>query len=339
MTRCLRLSMLGVVLVAALAGGGATEGAGAKPRSLYLVPLGRVPHSGLEEIQQYAERKFGLRSALRPALPLPAGSFEPGRRQYVAERLIRFVKGKEPTGGALVVAFTSEDIFSSRHSELHFVFTNRADGGYAVISTKRMNPTFFGLPRDRDLVRRRLQKVVTRDLGFLTGRQPSSNWRSALYARLNSLDDLDGMTDELAPRITAGEASWVRGANRVCVSAKRGTDAVARRTRPAPSAPVREQRRAFLRFLSQAIPIEARAHASLRGLRHPVRRGSLNLAMLALFGSEVRLDQRNLRRLSRKWSTPLVQRWLRESVIFGLQLKVFGLELGSRGCARYFVPR
>jgi hypothetical protein len=60
--------------------------------------------------------------------------------------------------------------------------------------------------------------------------------------------------------------------------------------------------------------------------------------MLALPASEVDLDQRNLRRLSRKWDGRLVQTWLRQSQIFGLRLKSLGLELGSRGCARYFSP-
>jgi predicted Zn-dependent protease len=338
----LRGCVFALLIAVALAVAGAQEGATANSRKLYIVPLGHFPRSSLDELQHYAQRRFGLSSTLLPALTAPNSTFDRSRRQFIAERLLRFVGAKERSAikgqGSLVLIFTGEDIYSSRRSELRFVFTNRAASTYGVISIKRMNPTFFGLPSDQRLLQRRLHKIVARDVGFLTAHPPSSNWRSALYARLDGLDDLDGMTDELQPRQTAAESTWVRGGGRVCSRAERLTQAAARRTRPPPSAPPSELRQAFLRFLSQAIPVEARALTSLRALRHPARRRPLNLQMLALFASEVDLDQRNLRRLSRKWDGRLVQTWLRQSQIFGLRLKSLGLELGSRGCARYFSP-
>jgi predicted Zn-dependent protease len=338
----IRFWVFALLLVVALVAAGAREGASANSRKLYVVPLGHFPRSSLAELRHYAERRFGLASTLRPALAAPDSTFDRSRQQFTAERLIQFVSAKERaaiTGqGSLVLIFTREDIYSSRRSDLRYVFTNRAAGTYGVISIKRMNPTYFGLPPDQRLLKRRLHKIIARDVGFLTAHGPSSNWRSALYAHLDSVDDLDGMTDELQPRQTAAESRWVRGAGRVCSRADRLTQAAARRTKPAPTAPPRELRQAFLRFLSQAIPVEARALTGLRALRHPARRRPLNRELLALFASEVDLDQRNLRRLSRKWDGQLVQTWLRQSQVFGLRLKGLGLELGSRGCARYFSP-
>jgi predicted Zn-dependent protease len=235
--RGLRFCVFALLLAGALVAVGTREGATANSRKLYVVPLGNFPRSSLDELRHYAQQRFGFASTLLPDLTPPGRTFDRGRRQFIAERLIGFVEAKErskiKSQRSLVLIFTAEDIYSSRRSGLRYVFTNRAASTYAVISIRRMNPTFFGLPADRRLLQRRLHKIIARDVGFLLGHPPSFNWRSALYAHLDSLDDLDGMTDEWQPRGGAAESSWVRGANRVCNRAERQTQAVARRTRPA----------------------------------------------------------------------------------------------------------
>jgi predicted Zn-dependent protease len=63
---------------------------------------------------------------------------------------------------------------------------------FGLISTARLNPSFFGDRSDPELATSRLQKLATKTVGFLYYRlPPSSDPESPLSEQMNSLESID----------------------------------------------------------------------------------------------------------------------------------------------------
>jgi len=66
--------------------------------------------------------------------------------------------------------------------------------GISVISTARIDPVTYDLPRDDKLRNERLMKLVNKAIGQQVHRYPvSSDRRSVMYGPIMSLDDLDAI--------------------------------------------------------------------------------------------------------------------------------------------------
>ena len=64
----------------------------------------------------------------------------------------------------------------------------------------RMNPIGFGNAPDDILLRSRLRKMVTKNIGIMCYGLPlSPNPRSVLYGNIGGTDELDVMTEDFAP--------------------------------------------------------------------------------------------------------------------------------------------
>jgi predicted Zn-dependent protease len=185
------------VLVAIVASLGLVRSGTSARTSVVLVPIGSFGEPSLSALAAHFRHKLHIDVRVLASVPVPADAYNSSRRQYVGDRLLAQVERAHR--GGVVIGIIAQDIYMAKKA-FRFVFSIR-DSRAGVVATARMNPRFFGLPADKELLTSRIEKMTTKDIGALAlGRRESSNPRSVLYTPILSLDDLDFMTEDFAPR-------------------------------------------------------------------------------------------------------------------------------------------
>ncbi len=299
---------------------------------VYFVPLGAFPQQDATTLARHFARELGLNTGVMPRAALPVSSFNRQRKQYVAEKLIELLH--RPVGDPrVVIGLTAEDMYTRAKPSARYTFSIRDPDGFAVVSRTRMDPRVLGLTPDPGLRMRRLQKMVMKNIGVLAFGHPlSANPRSVLYDSINSPDDLDYMTQEFRPpALSRAKQRWLRQANGTCQGAVSEAKALIARSPIVTSED-------FLTFARESIALQAGHRSRLAAFpAAPKDRGAVR-EMLARFTRAGSADRDAVAKLSAHWSEPALKRWLQAGIRFSLALKADALELGSRGCARYFDP-
>ena len=128
-------------------------------------------------------------------------AFDSGRRQLNAAVVIDQLgrTSRPQPADAALIAVTRHDLFWSARPEWQWTFGVIGTHN-AVLSTARMDPRAFGLPRDDRLLERRLLKMITRYVGEMHfGLQRRSTAAGALRASVNGVDDLDAIGEHFCP--------------------------------------------------------------------------------------------------------------------------------------------
>jgi len=165
-------------------------------RRAYLVPLGAQRSISLDALPDYYRAKLGLPVEVLPPLTLESGSFDPARRQFVAEELIASMRRHLPRlaadPAAVLIGVTEADMYTRAFS-WRFVFNYyRGAERLAVVSTARMTPWLYRLRGKEYFLHVRMRKMISRDIGMLVYNLPlSQDPTSLLYANVGGLDDLD----------------------------------------------------------------------------------------------------------------------------------------------------
>ena len=170
-----------------------------KPERLYLQPFGDFPASAVAEITDHYVYIHGLKMEVLPARPLPADIVDPARRQVISEELLHFMRRENSRLAAdsrnVIVGLTTLDMYP-RKLDWAYAWAWR-EWRVGVISTARLDPTWYGEPADPSLLRLRLRKVVAKTVGLLYHRLPvNDNPRSALYHALSTVQDIDRVSED-----------------------------------------------------------------------------------------------------------------------------------------------
>jgi predicted Zn-dependent protease len=154
----------------------------------------------LEELRIYYDQKYGLAIETLPAVTMEPWVTDYNRRQLIAEELIERMKhhypqlANDPT--VILIGITPQDMYI-RNYKWQFAFSWRQEGRFAVVSTARMDPVFFGRRPNATLLQSRLRKMITKNIGLMYyGHFQSSDPRSVLYRSVLSIDDLDKMGED-----------------------------------------------------------------------------------------------------------------------------------------------
>ena len=134
---------------------------------IILVPFGEIEDRVLEFIGQALRQTFGRDYHIAPALPLPARSYNPLRRQYLSDYLLELLRGLEAPEAEKVLGVADVDLYTRG---LNFVFGQASlRGREAVISLARLRQSFYGLPEDEALFLERTVKEALHELGHTYG--------------------------------------------------------------------------------------------------------------------------------------------------------------------------
>src|SRR5262249_52157763 len=158
------------------------------------------PEEWLADLVGRYDRTLGLRVEVMPPIPIDPSIVDPRRRQLIAEKVVLLIKDVNPTVAddprVSIVGLTTHDMFIQAFS-WRFAFGYREDDRIAVVSSARMDPTFFGEPPNRALLEERFRKMLAKNIGHVYSHRPlSRDRRSIMYGHILGLDDLDYIREE-----------------------------------------------------------------------------------------------------------------------------------------------
>jgi len=169
-------------------------------RKIYFVPIGDFSPQLTSELVTHYKNKFNLKIEELPAIALDRSAIDNDRKQLIAEELIQMIKRKYPNLAtdphAILIGFTQEDMYIRKYT-WRFAFTWRQEDRFAVVSIARMDPINPGQPANDDLLRTRLRKMATKNIGILYYLKPqNNNPRSVLYSQVGGIEELDYMGED-----------------------------------------------------------------------------------------------------------------------------------------------
>ena len=164
---------------------------------IYLVPMEGISAALASSIAKEIEFRHRLKTKAITTMGQDATMFNAERRQYIANEIARradeIIKGlKRPEEQPFVLVLTPYDINAAEFN-LRFLFAAHLNG-ISIISTARIDPFNYGLPRDDKLRDERLMKLINKAIGQqILHYSISSDRRSVMYGPIMGLEDLDSI--------------------------------------------------------------------------------------------------------------------------------------------------
>ena len=189
------IAFLGAMLV--LSTGGCTT---PPVCQMYVVPIGAFPETMTKDLIRHYDQTLQLHIRPLPTLPVTADMVDSVRKQLIGEEVIRKMKEQWPAlatdPNVRLFGLTGEDMFI-RSKQWYFAFALREEGRFALVSTHRMDPTFFKLPPNENVMGTRLRKMLTKQIGLhYYGLLDRTEKTSVLFSPILGLDDLDAVASE-----------------------------------------------------------------------------------------------------------------------------------------------
>lgn len=204
-----RFRAVGVVTAFVLIAGGIAAAilpspqpaAGQERRTIYFVPLGPGASASARDLASHFRQTYKLNTSVLPELPLTDPRLQDNERfQLIAEELVGYLARKNPKlswePGAVVIGVTAQDMYI-RAFAWNFAFGYHEGDRFGVLSTARMDPTWFANPANPELLRKRLRKAAARTVGYLYyGYRENTDRRSVMFGPVLSIDDLDRLRED-----------------------------------------------------------------------------------------------------------------------------------------------
>lgn len=173
-----------------------TRPSGAQARGpIYFVPVGKTSQAVVDGLADYYRAQLHVQIQSLPRLPIPNSFRIEGSGQVAAQDVLNQLRLQYfHQGATCVIGVVDEDI-NSRMPGTNYIYAYHQtypNGNYAIVSTARFDPAFFGDPPDPALATSRLRKLTTKMIGLLYYRLPeSSDPESPLYGGINGISDID----------------------------------------------------------------------------------------------------------------------------------------------------
>jgi archaemetzincin len=165
-------------------------------QQITIISFGYFDKNILDRIAEAVAVQFSYQVRIREAHIDLSEYFEPTRRQYNANKLLRFVDGMDLPGSVRKIGIFNVDLFIPI---LTYIFGQAMLGGNSgIASMYRLNNELYGMPKDNDLLIRRFRKEVIHELGHTFGlihcHMPLCVMRSSTY-----VEDIDQKDERLCP--------------------------------------------------------------------------------------------------------------------------------------------
>jgi archaemetzincin len=136
--------------------------------SILIVPIRPVDHAALTQLLAPLEEIFHASAAIEEMKYLDSAfAFDGYRNQYNSTLLLAKILETYPAAGGKAVGITSVDLFVP---VLTYVFGEaQLDGTSAVVSSFRLNESFYGFDPNPVLEQQRLLKETVHELGHTFG--------------------------------------------------------------------------------------------------------------------------------------------------------------------------
>ncbi|HET6841293.1 MAG TPA: DUF6531 domain-containing protein [Candidatus Angelobacter sp.] len=154
---------------------------------LYFVPVGKQVISA-DSLADYYRQKFAIEITVLPPVQLSSSAWLPQRRQYIAEEVIAAMTTAYPDiarmRDSVMIALTDADLYpQSLGWEFTYSFHFRRT---AVVSTRRMDPAFWGDPPNAQYRLASTRQMLTKYVAMLYFHVPESfDTSSVMYSPLS----------------------------------------------------------------------------------------------------------------------------------------------------------
>jgi hypothetical protein len=183
-------------------------------RRLCFVAVGAAPDIPVDRLAQYASTLLGSPIGILDPIELTqeADGFpmiDERRLQVGTGAVERLVHATYPQlrddRGVTLVILTGHDLWIENSPGLRYAFgtvtVRNAGGGFAIVSSARMDPTAYGHAADSAVLERRMHVLLGKYLALLRyGATPSTDPTSPVYNAVQSPADLDRMRAFSPPR-------------------------------------------------------------------------------------------------------------------------------------------
>jgi archaemetzincin len=160
----------------------------ARSGKIYIVPMGDVKAGDLQRLCPELESEFHLSCVFADARPIPEGSYNKERQQYLSSEILKISPSLMPSDATRLLIIVGVDLYVP---ELNFVFGQASEHlKAAVISTYRLHQSFYRLREDESLFRKRLLTEAVHELGHTFGLGHCNNPHCVMYFS-NTLSDTD----------------------------------------------------------------------------------------------------------------------------------------------------
>ncbi|UCB51825.1 MAG: archaemetzincin family Zn-dependent metalloprotease [Candidatus Zixiibacteriota bacterium] len=151
---------------------------------LYILPLLFTDNGLLEHLSSVLAEAFKMPVSIRPESFSLEEGFDPVRNQYNSTWILSKLLQEVPEEDCKILGVTSLDLFVP---VLTFVFGEaQLQGKAAVVSSYRLRDELYGLPRNPERLRERLEKEAIHELAHTFGlvhcREPQCVMHSYTYA-------------------------------------------------------------------------------------------------------------------------------------------------------------
>jgi archaemetzincin len=147
-------------------------------KQLQLLPIGDADERLLRDLQRVVEETFGAPCRILPVRLDPEFALHGERRQYHSSQILQRMHGFLSGESWRLLGVAAGDLYIPI---LTFVFGEAQLGGHcAVVSTYRLRQEFYGLPRDKELLRQRLAKEAVHELGHTLNLTHCDNYRCVM---------------------------------------------------------------------------------------------------------------------------------------------------------------
>jgi archaemetzincin len=157
-------------------------------KRIIIMPIGKVDPEFLLSISAAVGTKFHTKAEVDRKISIPPDSYNALREQYYATAVLKKMIVYKQRNMEILLGIIDADLYASK---LNYVF-GEADpyAGVAIISLWRLSQEFYGLPRDKDLLKERAAKEAIHELGHVYGLDHCSHPECIMYFS-NSISDTD----------------------------------------------------------------------------------------------------------------------------------------------------
>lgn len=159
--------------------------------NLRILPIGEISEGILKFVASTLAETYGLKTEIASKITIPKEFYNPSRGQYLAEKILNFIKRKFRGN---VFAVCNADIYAEG---LNFIFGQAELGGMvAMISIHRLNPEFYGLTFNKKIFFERIEKEAIHEVGHMLGLTHCKD-EGCVMSFSNSIFEVDGKSKEL----------------------------------------------------------------------------------------------------------------------------------------------
>jgi archaemetzincin len=153
-----------------------------------LVPVGRVERGHLESLAEGLAARLRVACWIRPEGLSGEFAYNPARGQYYSTEILKRLLQDPPAESWRILGVTDVDLFIPI---LTFVFGEAQLGDTrALVSTHRLHPEFYGMPKDPGLLQERLLKEAIHELGHTFGLRHCTDYQCVMSAS-HSVERID----------------------------------------------------------------------------------------------------------------------------------------------------